>query len=66
MENLEAFFLKLNVHSISPLIVGFLMLILGAITLIRNKDSKVSSLFFLVTFYVSVATELIMYAHEQC
>ena len=54
MENLEALFLKLNVHSISPLIVGSLMLILGAITLIRNKDSKVSSSFFLVTFSIFV------------
>jgi two-component system sensor histidine kinase/response regulator len=54
MENFESFFLKLNVHSISPLIVGFLMLILGMITLIRNKDSKVSSSFFLVTFSIFV------------
>ncbi len=54
MESLEALFLKLNVHSISPLIVGFLMLILGAITLIRDKDSKVNSSFFLVTFSIFV------------
>jgi two-component system sensor histidine kinase/response regulator len=54
MDNLEALFLNLSVHSISPLIVGFLMLILGAITLIREKDSKVSSSFFLVTFSIFV------------
>jgi two-component system sensor histidine kinase/response regulator len=54
MQNLEALFLKLNVHSISPLIVGFLMLVLGIVTLIRDRDSKVSSSFFLVTFSIFV------------
>lgn len=54
MDSLEALFSNFTVHFISPLIVGFLMLILGAITLIREKDSKVSSSFFLVTFSIFV------------
>ena len=54
MEYLEAFFLKFNVFAIAPLIVGFLMLILGLVTLIRDRASKVSSSFFLVTLSIFV------------
>jgi two-component system sensor histidine kinase/response regulator len=50
MSNLEALFLKLEIQAAAPLIVGSLMLILGAITLVRERESKVSSSFFLVTF----------------
>jgi PAS domain S-box-containing protein len=54
MENLEAFFMKFNIYAIAPFIVGFLMLILGVVTLIRDRASKVSSSFFLVTLSIFV------------
>jgi PAS domain S-box-containing protein len=54
MSSLEALFLKLDIHAAAPLIVGFLMLVLGIITLIRDKESKVSSSFFMVTFSIFV------------
>ena len=38
----------------APLIVGFLMLILGLVTFIRDRASKVSSSFFLVTLSIFV------------
>ena len=46
MENIEALFLKINIYAIAPFIVGFLMLILGLVTFIRDRASKVSSSFF--------------------
>ncbi len=54
MQNLEALFLKLNLLSISPLIVGFLMLVLGVAALIRDRASRVSYSFFLVTLSIFV------------
>jgi len=54
MENIEALFLRPNIYAIAPLIVGFLMLVLGVVTLIRDRASKVSSSFFLVTFSIFV------------
>ena len=54
MENIEALFLKLNIYAIAPFIVGFLMLILGLVTFIRDRASKVSSSFFLVTISIFV------------
>jgi PAS domain S-box-containing protein len=54
MENIEALFLKLNIFAIAPFIVGFLMLVLGLVTFIRDRASKVSSSFFLVTLSIFV------------
>ncbi len=54
MENIEALFLRLNIYAIAPLIVGFLMLVLGFVTLIRDRASKVNSSFFLVTISIFV------------
>ncbi|UCE40778.1 MAG: response regulator [Candidatus Aminicenantes bacterium] len=52
MEYIEALFLKFNIFAIAPLIVGFLMLVLGTVTIIRDRASKVSSSFFLVTLSI--------------
>jgi PAS domain S-box-containing protein len=54
MESLEALFLKLNFYAIAPFIVGFLMLVLGLVTLLRDRGSRVSSSFFLVTLSIFV------------
>jgi two-component system sensor histidine kinase/response regulator len=54
MENIEALFFGLNIYAIAPLIVGFLMLVLGLVTFIRDRASKVSSSFFLVTLSIFV------------
>jgi len=54
MQNIEAIFLKLNIYAIAPLIVGFLMLVLGLVIFIRDRASKVSSSFFLVTLSIFV------------
>ena len=54
MESLEAIFLKLNFYAIAPFIVGFLMLVLGSVTLLRDRGSRVSSSFFLVTLSIFV------------
>jgi len=54
MQYLEALFIKMNIHTVSPLIVGFLMLVLGVVTLIRDRASKISSSFFMVTFSIFV------------
>ncbi len=54
MENIEALFLRLNIYAIAPFIVGFLMLVLGLVTFIKDRASKVSSSFFLVTISIFV------------
>lgn len=54
MDSIEALFLKPNIYAIAPLIVGFLMLVLGLVTLIRDRVSKVSSSFFFVTFSIFI------------
>jgi two-component system sensor histidine kinase/response regulator len=54
MENVEALFFNLNIYAVAPLIVGFLMFILGLVTIIRDRASKVSSSFFLVTLSIFV------------
>ncbi len=54
MNSLEAFFLKLDIQAAAPLIVGLLMLVLGTITLIRERESKVSFSFFMVTFSIFI------------
>lgn len=54
MDSIEALFLNLNIYAIAPLIVGFLMFVLGFVTLIRDRVSRVSSSFFLVTLSIFV------------
>jgi len=54
MENIEAFFLRFNIYAIAPFIVGFLMLVLGLVAFLRDRASKVSSSFFLVTLSIFV------------
>jgi two-component system sensor histidine kinase/response regulator len=54
MENLGTLFLNLNIFAVAPLIVGFLMFILGLVTIIRDRASKVSSSFFFVTLSIFV------------
>ena len=54
MENIEALFFRPNIHALAPFIVGFLMLVLGVVTFIRDRASKVSSSFFLVTLSIFV------------
>jgi PAS domain S-box-containing protein len=52
MEYIEALFLKLNIFALAPLLVGFLMFILGTVTIFRDRASKVSSSFYLVTLSI--------------
>jgi PAS domain S-box-containing protein len=54
MEQIEALFSKLDVFAIAPFIVGFLMFVLGVATLVRDRASRVSSSFFLVTLSIFV------------
>ena len=54
MQSLETVFFDLNINTVPPLIVGFLMLVLGLVTLIRDKASRVSSSFFMVTFSIFI------------
>ncbi len=54
MENLEALFLKLDIYAFAPLFVGFLMLVLGLVTIIRDRASRVSLSFLLLTFSIFV------------
>lgn len=54
MENIEALFLRPNIYATAPLLVGILMLILGIVTLIKDRASRVSSSFFLVTLSIFI------------
>ncbi len=54
MQSLDSFLLNLNIHTIPPMIVGILMLVLGAVTLFKERASKVSSSFFMVTLSIFV------------
>ena len=54
MQSWEMFFFEFNINTAPPLIVGFLMLVLGVVTLIREKVSRVSSSFFMVTLSIFV------------
>jgi PAS domain S-box-containing protein len=49
MQSWETFFFEFNINTAPPLIVGFLMFVLGVVTLIRERVSRVSSSFFMVT-----------------
>ena len=54
MQSLETIFFDLNINTIPPLIVGFLMLVLGFVTLVRDRASRVSSSFFMVTLSIFI------------
>lgn len=54
MHSLESFFFKLNITTIPPMIVGVLMLVLGTVTLFKERASKVSTSFFMVTLSIFV------------
>ena len=54
MQSLETILFSLNINTIPPLIVGVLMLVLGATTLIKDRASKVSTSFFMVTLSVFI------------
>jgi len=54
MQQLETILFDLNINTVPPLIVGFLMFVLGLVTLIRDKASRVSSSFFMVTLSIFV------------
>ena len=54
MQSWETFFFEFNINTVPPLIVGFLMFVLGVVTLIRERVSRVSSSFFMVTLSIFV------------
>jgi PAS domain S-box-containing protein len=54
MQFLDSLIFKLNIFTVPPLVVGILMFILGLITVIKDKASKVSVNFFMVTLSILV------------
>jgi PAS domain S-box-containing protein len=54
MEFLDSLIFKLNIFTVPPLVVGILMFVLGLITIIKDKASKVSVSFFMVTLSILV------------
>jgi two-component system sensor histidine kinase/response regulator len=54
MQSLDSFIFKLNIFTVPPLVVGILMFVLGLITMIKDKASKVSISFFMVTLSIFV------------
>ncbi len=54
MQSLELLIFKLNIFTVPPLVVGILMFVLGLITMIKDKASKVSVSFFMVTLSILV------------
>jgi len=54
MQSLESLIFKLNIHTVPPLVVGILMLVLGLLTMIKDRASKVSASFFMVTISIFV------------
>jgi len=52
MQSLETIFFDLSIHTAPPLIVGFLMFVLGLVTLIRDRASRVSASFFMLTLSI--------------
>ncbi|MBN1222335.1 MAG: response regulator [Candidatus Aminicenantes bacterium] len=54
MQFLESLIFKLNIHTVPPLVVGILMFVLGLVTMIRDRASKVSVSFFMVTASIFV------------
>ena len=54
MQFLDSLIFKLNIFTVPPLVVGILMFVLGLITMIKDRASKVSSSFFMVTSSILV------------
>ena len=54
MQFLDSLIFKLNIFTVPPLVVGILMFVLGLITVIKDKASKVSVTFFMVTLSILV------------
>jgi|GEM_PF-1477394 len=54
MQSLEALIFSFNIHTVPPLIVGILMFVLGFTTMIKDRASKVSVSFFMVTVSILV------------
>jgi PAS domain S-box-containing protein len=54
MQTLDSLIFKLNIFTVPPLVVGILMFVLGLITMIKDKASKVSTSFFMVTASILV------------
>jgi two-component system sensor histidine kinase/response regulator len=54
MQFLDSLIFKLNIFTVPPLVVGILMFVLGLITMIKDRASKVSGSFFLVTLSILV------------
>ncbi|MGB3862622.1 MAG: response regulator [Candidatus Aminicenantaceae bacterium] len=54
MQFLDSLIFKLNIFTVPPLVVGILMFVLGLITMIKDRASKVSVSFFVVTSSILV------------
>ena len=54
MQFLDSLIFKLNIFTVPPLVVGVLMFILSLITMVKDKASKVSITFFMVTVSILV------------
>jgi len=54
MQSLEALIFSFNIHTVPPLVVGILMFVLGLATMIKDRASKVSISFFMVTVSILV------------
>ena len=54
MQSLESLLFNLNIHTVPPLIVGILMFVLGLTTMIKDRASKVSVSFFMVTLSILI------------
>lgn len=54
MQSLDSLIFKLNIFTVPPLVVGIVMFVLGLITMIKDKASKVSVSFFMVTSSILV------------
>jgi len=54
MQSLETLIFSLNIHTVPPLVVGILMFVLGLTTMIKDRASKVSVSFFMVTLSILV------------
>ncbi len=54
MQTLDSLIFKLNIFTVPPLVVGIVMFVLGLLTMIKDKASKVSVSFFMVTVSILV------------
>jgi PAS domain S-box-containing protein len=54
MQPLDSLIFKLNIFTVPPLVVGIVMFVLGLLTMIKDRASKVSVSFFMVTTSILV------------